>query len=108
VGCVTTSYNTTATTVLGGRYPYNVGDSPACRAWKLAATVCTTQPVAYSGTENFSCPLSGGFTDPAFGTYCLVSNQYSCSTCPGACNAGSCRGGSNTLRNCSGSEVAQP
>ena len=108
VGCSTTGYTTTAPTALGGTYPYNTGDSAACRAWKLAATVCTTQPVAYSGSENWSCSRSGGFTDPTFGTYCLALNQYSCSTCPGACNAGPCRSSSNTLRNCSGIETAQP
>jgi hypothetical protein len=107
-GCVTTGYTTTAPTALGGTYPYNAGDSAACRAWKLAATVCTTQPVAYSGNENWSCARSGGFTDPTFGTYCLALNQYSCSSCPGACNAGPCRSNSNTLRNCSGSEATQP
>ena len=107
-GCLTTGYNMTAPTNQGGTYPFNTGDSAACRAWKLAATVCTTEPMAYSGTENWSCPTSGGFTDPVFGTFCAVSNQYSCSTCPGACNAGTCRSGSNTLRNCSGSETAQP
>ena len=107
-GCSTTGYNTTATTNLGGMYPFNTGDSAACRAWKLAATVCTTEPTAYSGMENWQCPVSGGFTDPVFGTYCMANNQYSCSTCPGACNAGPCRSGSNTLRNCSGSETAQP
>jgi hypothetical protein len=108
VGCSTVGYNTTAATALGGRYPYNTGDSAACRAWKLAATVCTTQPVPYVGNENFSCPQSGGFTDPTFGTYCAFANQYSCSTCPGACNAGACRSNSNTLRNCSGAETTQP
>jgi len=107
-GCSTTSYNSTAATNLGGSYPFNVGDSAMCRAWKLAATVCTTQPMPYSGNENFTCPQSGGFTDPRFGTYCAVSNQYSCSSCPGACNAGDCRSGSNTLRDCRGAELAQP
>jgi hypothetical protein len=107
-GCSTAAYNTTAVTALGGRYPFNTGDSAACRAWKLAATVCTTQPMPYSGNENFSCPQSGGFTDPTFGTYCASANQYSCSSCPGACNAGACRGNSNTLRNCSGAESTQP
>ena len=108
VGCSTVGYNTTAATALGGRCPYNTGDSAACRAWKLAATVCTPQPVPYVGNENFSCPQSGGFTDPTFGTYCAFANQYSCSTCPGACNAGACRSNSNTLRNCSGAETTQP
>jgi Stigma-specific protein, Stig1 len=106
-GCLTTSYNTTAATNLGGRYPFNVGDSNACRAWKLAATVCTTQPADYSGNANFSCPNSGGFTDPVFGTYCAVANQYSCSGCPGACNA-ACAYNPLSLRNCSGSESSQP
>ena len=106
-GCLTTSYNTTAATNLGGRYPYNTGDSNACRAWKLAATVCTTQPAAYTDNANFSCPNSGGFTDPVFGTYCAVANQFSCSGCPGACNA-ACIYNPLSLRNCGGSETAQP
>ena len=60
--------------------------------------------------DNWQCPVSGGFTDPVFGTYCMVSNQYLCSTCPGACNAGFCSdsGDSNTSRNCSGRETDQP
>ena len=108
-GCLTTAYTTTAATALGGTYPYNTGDSAACRAWKLAATVCTTLPVLYgSNNENWMCANSGGFTDPTFGTYCAAASQYACSTCPGFCNAGTCRSGSNTLRNCSGSEVTQP
>ncbi len=106
-GCSTASYNTTAATNQGGRYPYNIGDSNACRAWKLAATVCTTQPTDYSGNANFTCPRAGGFTDPTFGTYCLVLNQYACSGCPGACNA-ACVYNPLSLRNCSGSEAAQP
>ncbi|MEZ4392777.1 MAG: MXAN_6577-like cysteine-rich protein [Polyangiales bacterium] len=106
-GCDTSSYNATATTNLGGRYPYNTGDSLACRAWKLAATICTTEPTAYSGTSNWYCPMSGGFTDPVFGTYCPRASQYACSTCPGACNAG-CAYNPLSLRNCSGSEQAQP
>ncbi|MBK6533091.1 MAG: hypothetical protein IPF99_26940 [Deltaproteobacteria bacterium] len=83
-GCSTTSYNATAATTLGGTYPYNTGDSAACRAWKVAATVCNTQPVNYSGNENWSCSSSGGFTDPTFGTYCARTSQYACSSCPGA------------------------
>ncbi|MDO9020865.1 MAG: hypothetical protein Q8S73_34520 [Deltaproteobacteria bacterium] len=105
--CLTTTYNTTAPTNLGGTYPFNTGDAPACRAWKLAATVCTTQPTAYVDNNNFSCPRSGGFTDPTFGTYCAVASQYSCSTCPGACNAG-CAYMPLSLRNCAGRETAQP
>lgn len=66
-----------------------------CIAWKLAATVCTTQPTAYlSNTTvdgNWQCPFSGGFTN-GFGTFCaLSSTQYSCSGCPSLCNAGSVR-----------------
>jgi hypothetical protein len=106
-GCLTTSYNATAPTNLGGTYPYNTGDSNACRAWKLAATVCTTQPQPYSDNNNWQCPVSGGFTDPVFGTYCLRTGQYACSTCPGACNA-QCAYNPLSLRDCAGSERAQP
>ena len=107
-GCSTSSYSTTAATNLGGRYPYNIGDSNACRAWKLAATVCTTQPTLYTDTNNWQCPVSGGFTDPVFGTFCRpATTQYVCSTCPGACNA-SCSYNPLSIRNCSGSESAQP
>ena len=108
-GCVITSYNATAATNLGGSYPYNAGDSIICRAWKLAATVCTTAPVGYGYVPpgNWSCPNSGGFTDPTFGTYCAVANQYSCSDCYGACNA-VCAYNPLSLRNCAGSEASQP
>jgi len=106
-GCSTTSYNTTAPTALGGTYPYNAGDSNACRAWKLAATVCTTMPTAYFSSADWTCPMSGGFTDPVFGTYCASpSTQYSCSSCPAACNAG-CIYNPLSLRNCSGFETTQ-
>ena len=106
-GCTTTGYTTTAPTALGGTYPFNTGDSNACRAWKLAATVCTTMPVMYFDTNNWTCPASGGFTDPAFGTYCMPPGvQYSCSTCPAACNA-TCIYTPLSLRNCSGAETAQ-
>ncbi len=109
-GCSTASYNTTAATADGGMYPYNTGDSANCRAWKLAATVCTTQPVGYGYTPpaDWSCPRSGGFADPVFGTFCAVTSQYSCSDCYGACNAGTCSYRPLSLRNCSGSETAQP
>jgi len=96
-----------ARTNLGGFYPFNTGDSNACRAWKLAATVCTTMPLAYAGMENWSCAASGGFTDLLFGTYCAVPNQYSCSTCPGACNA-ACIYNPLSLRDCAGREADQP
>lgn len=107
VGCLTDSYDTTAPTVLGGTYPYNATDSLACRAWKLAATVCTTEPTLYSTEANWTCPASGGFTDPVFGTYCATpSAQYACSTCPGSCNAG-CVYEPLSLRDCAGDETMQ-
>src|SRR5450759_2113064 len=97
-GCITTGYNAVLPTDDGGNYPYNTGDSNACRAWKLAATICNTEPTAYYDTGNWSCPSSGGFTDPVFGSYCAVSNQYSCSGCPAACNA-ACMYNPLSLRN---------
>ena len=107
-GCLTDSFNTTTATALGGAYPYNAGANAACRAWKLAATVCTTEPVMYIDTTNWMCPTSGGFTDPMFGTYCPAANQFSCSTCPGACNAGmTCAHNPLSLRNCMGLETTQ-
>ncbi|MFO0608505.1 MAG: hypothetical protein U0324_35395 [Polyangiales bacterium] len=106
-GCLTTTYNTMAPTNQGGQYPYIMGDSNGCRAWKLAATVCTTQPTLYNDRDNWQCPMAGGFTDPVFGTFCPVANQYACSTCPGACNA-TCLYTPLSLRNCMGSERAQP
>jgi hypothetical protein len=96
---------------MGGTYGYNAGDSPACRAWKLAATVCNTEPTLYSDSTNWQCPSSGGFTDPAFGTFCsYTGTQYSCSTCPGLCNAGGCDSFVDglTLRDCTGSETDIP
>jgi hypothetical protein len=108
-GCSVKNFNATAATNDGGRYPYITGDSDACRAWKLAATICTTVPVQYSDTNNWTCPISGGFTDPQFGTFCQVSNQYVCSTCPGSCNAGpTCGNRPLSLRNCSSQETPQP
>jgi len=46
-GCLTFTYDSTDPTVSGGTYPYLAGDSLACKAWKLAATVCTTEPTNY-------------------------------------------------------------
>jgi hypothetical protein len=110
-GCSTASANATAATADGGSYPYNIGDSPACQAWKLAATICNTQPVGYGFPTpgDWTCPSSGGFIDPAFGAFCSVGNQYACSDCYGACNA-NCPYPSYTplsLRNCSGSETSE-
>jgi len=95
---------------MGGTYGYNLGDSTACRAWKLAATVCNVAPTEYDATtDNWMCDNAGGFTDSTFGTFCAVAGtQYSCSTCPGACNAGTCFYGPISLRNCSGLETAVP
>jgi hypothetical protein len=106
-GCLTTGDNATGPTARGGTYPYNTGDRNACRAWKLAATVCTTPPTLYSDTNNWQRPMSGGFTDLVFGTYCPRAGQYACSTCPGACDA-QCSHNPLALRNCIGSEASQP
>src|SRR5262249_44964630 len=67
-------------------YLFNANDSAACKAWKLAATVCTTEPVGYGSAPqgDFYCPSAGG-GDTGF---CAVPNQYACSNCDGACNAG--------------------
>jgi hypothetical protein len=107
-GCSTASANTSSPTADGGSYPHNTGDSAACKAWKLAATVCNTQPVAYGYATpgDWLCPSAGGFTDPNFGTYCAVSNQYACSDCYGVCNA-SCIYTPLSLRSCSGNETTQ-
>jgi hypothetical protein len=99
---------------MGGAFPYLAGDSLACVAWKLAATVCTDEPVSYySGTGtgvnswNFQCTSSGGFTDPTFGTFCSVTSQFVCTGCPGSCNAGTCSNGPLSLRSCDGRETSQ-
>jgi hypothetical protein len=110
-GCITTSYNTTQATADGGVFPYNTGDSPECMAWKLAATICNTAPVQVNAGSNadWSCPSSGGFTDPVFGTYCAVTSQRVCSDCVGACNAGAtCSFSPLSIINCAGKETAQP
>ena len=90
LGCSTSSYTSIESTAAGGYFPFITGDSLACKAWKLAATICTTAPTDYydgAGTItpsgpysfNFWCPNSGGFTDVnGFGTYCAVANQYLC------------------------------
>src|SRR6185369_4053556 len=106
-GCFTDSYDSTAPTADGGSYPYNASDSLPCRAWKLAATICNSMPQSYFGQGNWTCPSSGGFTDPEFGTFCAsVGTQYSCSGCPAACNA-ACVYRPLSLRNCSGQETNQ-
>ena len=107
-GCLTSSYDSTAPTAMGGSYPYNASDSPACRAWKLAATVCSVPPMPYGAMPpgDWMCPMAGGFTDAAFGTYCAVPMQFACSDCYGACNA-MCNYRPLSLRNCGGMETAQ-
>ena len=88
-GCTYTGdidYDMTAATNIGGVFPFKSSDSLACRAWKLAATVCNSAPSDYSsatgstgaGSYNFQCGSSGGFTDPRFGTYCSVGSQFIC------------------------------
>ena len=106
VGCDTSHYDSTAPTALGGVYPYLAGDSGLCRGWKLAATVCTTPPTMVA--HDWSCPASGGFTDPRFGTFCMstASPQWICNDDTGACNVSSF-GQMFTMRDCMGNEVAQ-
>ena len=108
-GCNTSSYDTMVATADGGFYPYNMGDTDACRAWKLAATICTTAPMPYnmpSSTMDWTCPISGGFTDPVFGMFCMVMGQFACSDCQGVCNA-MCTHHPLSLRDCMYREVPQ-
>jgi hypothetical protein len=104
-GCDTNGYDSTEQTITGGRFPFKLGDSLACKAWKLAATVCSTPPISYNSNNastgnqswNFQC-TSGGFaafdraSASSFGEFCYVPDQYICTGCPGACNA-QCNGG---------------
>ena len=79
-------YDMTAATNIGGVFPFKSSDSLACRAWKLAATICNSAPSEYSSSTgstgansyNFQCLSSGGFTDPRFGTFCSVGSQFIC------------------------------
>lgn len=103
-------------TSLGGSYPFNRADSHACRAWKLAATVCGSPPTPYAHGEgvdafsgeprahaNWGCPASGGPGTP----FCASPAQLVCSNCAGEyCNA-RCGGSpaANTMRDCRGTEV---
>jgi len=120
-GCDTNGYETTEPTINGGRFPFKLGDSLACKAWKLAATVCSTPPYSYNSDTNstgdrswnFQC-RSGGFaafdrvSASSFGEFCFVADQYICTGCPGACNAQCSYAGSNpvmTMRGCNGSEA---
>ena len=109
-GCDTNGYETTEPTINGGRFPFKLGDSLACKAWKLAATVCSTPPLSYNSDTNstgdrswnFQC-RSGGFaafdrvSASSFGEFCFVADQYICTGCPGACNAQCSFAGSNPL-----------
>jgi len=120
-GCDTNGYDTTEPTINGGRFPFKLGDSLACKAWKLAATVCSTPPLSYNSDTNstgdrswnFQC-RSGGFaafdrvSASSFGDFCFVADQYICTGCPGACNAQCSFAGSNplmTMRGCNGGEA---
>jgi hypothetical protein len=106
--CSVASFDAMLPTNQGGSYPYNTGDSDLCRAWKLAATVCTTPPMPYGSGANadWTCPMAGGFTDPMFGMYCAVANQFVCTDCYGSCNA-ACSFHPLSLRNCMNQETAQ-
>lgn len=61
---------------------------------------------------NWHCPASGGFTDPAFGRFCPVSNLFVCSVCPPnywfdlRC-ATVCWSGPLTVTDCSGTDTSQ-
>ena len=105
-GCTYTGaddFEAIATTNIGGVFPFKINDTLACRAWKLAATICNSEPISYLGYDgdgggggrerfdslgtgadswNFQCRSSGGFIDPRFGTYCPVATQYICTTPP--------------------------
>ena len=81
--CNLSTYDSIQPTASGGFYPYNAGDSFRCRAWKLAATICTSQPILLNGGPNWACSPSGGFTDPTFGSFCATSQQIVCSQCMG-------------------------
>ena len=78
--CNTTTYDSTEATASGGVFPYNAGDTIDCKSWKLAATICTSQPSSQPG-NNWFCPTSGGFSDQAFGTFCSTNQQYVCTNC---------------------------
>lgn len=111
-GCYISTFDSTDYTALGGVFPFAAGDSPACLAWKLAATVCVTAPVPYYiDGANWRCAKAGGFEDASFGVFCAVSDMLICSSCPGACNA-NCPGQPGaplvTMRDCRGREVALP
>jgi hypothetical protein len=112
-GCSTTSFNAMTATADGGQYPYNTGDSDACRAWKLAATICVDQPTPVGDTSapnnDWHCATSGGFTDPRFGTYCAQTDQDVCTDFIGACNVDPIIGvpGPLSVHDCTGIEVTQ-
>ena len=98
-GCDANATNALGTTPQGGVYPVLTLDTPACAAWKLAATVCVDEPTQLEDGV-FNCSSSGGF-----GEYCAVPDQLVCSVCAGDCHAG-CGFGAVTARNCSGEEVS--
>ena len=79
-------YDSTEPTIDGGSFPFKASDSLGCRAWKLAATICNSEPKPYSSTFldtskslwNFQCESSGGFRERRFGAFCQVSEQFIC------------------------------
>ena len=101
-GCSTASFNAVYF-VNGGSFPFNTTDSAPCKAWKAAATLCTTQPTAYYSNTDWTCPISGGFTDPVFGTFCSVSTNYFCSDSVGTCTV--VASGMMSVHNCAGVEA---
>lgn len=106
-GCNASGYDSLEPTATGGQYPFLAGDSLACKAWKLAATICTSPPNPYPHAQsgNFRCASSGGFSDPVFGVFCAVSNQIACTDCEAACNSGTCGFTPLSLRDCSGPDI---
>lgn len=85
-----------------GNFNYTHTDSAACQAWKLAATVCSSKPLPYNGSNgyaNWYCHQST--------TNCSIDLQYVCTDCYNSCNAG-CLFTPMSMRNCNGLEVIQP
>jgi len=56
--------NVSEGTAIGGVYYFTSGDSLACKAWKLAATICTTQPINYYSNMDYVGPSSYNFYCP--------------------------------------------
>jgi len=128
-GCYTDYFNALEATPLSAfpgssAYPYIAGDSAACKAWKLAATVGTSEPVLMTSASdptalNFYVPSAGGFTaGGGMGQFCQMPDAVpfiACAACTHSSNAllgchAGCGGGLSfygnvTGRDCSGVEV---